>query len=77
VFEQWKLYWRMQRWGEEWQQTAQLTAAELKTQKPIAEFMPKYEPPEKETDPKAKIDKSVALLNQLASMHAGAKRGRG
>lgn len=77
MFEHWKAYWKMQRWGEEWMQTAQLTAAELKTGKPLSEFMPKYTPPPKDDDPQAINDRSVAIANQfLKAYNARFSSGR-
>lgn len=71
MFEQWKVMWRMQRWGEEWPQVAQLTAAELKTTRPMSDFMPKYSPPTEDTG-----DFGAGMLKQLAESHARNRRGR-
>lgn len=45
VFEEWKSYHKMVRWGEDWDQAAQMTAVHCGGNKPISSFRPKYVPP--------------------------------
>lgn len=76
VFEQWRAIRKMQRWGEDWDQTAQLTAVHFKGDKPISDFRPKYKPPVTETDSQKSIERTNALLNTVLAMNqARAKRG--
>lgn len=77
VFEQWRAYWKMKRWGEDWQQTAQLTAIHASGNKPLTDFMPKYVPPSGKAGREA-VDRTTQILNAYLEVHqALQERNRG
>lgn len=77
VFEEWKSFHKMQRWGEDWDQTAQLTAVQCGSNKPTSTFRPTYTPPVIAGDNSKSIERTNALLSTvLAINQARAASGR-
>lgn len=75
VFEEWKSYHKMVRWGEDWDQTAQLTAVQCGGNKSSSAYRPKYVPPAG-SGGKFDAEQQLGLLNQLVQMNqARANRG--